>query len=77
MAFDTVNERRSALNIGLFGLLLPMFIPLESDGSNTNDDGENALGYYVGYDYTGAVPPVTSRKVRQRNSLSLRIGIGL
>lgn len=50
MAFETVNERRNALNLGLFGLNNLMFIALDPDGSFSEDDSENALGFYIGLD---------------------------
>ena len=50
MAFDTVNERISALNISTFGLMAGLFIPLQASGAITTDDAENALGWYIGVD---------------------------
>lgn len=50
MSYDTVDERRNAINIATFGMMAALFIPLTPDGTFSEDDGENALGYYIGID---------------------------
>jgi hypothetical protein len=56
MAFDTVDLRRSALNLATFGITSLLFIPLTPDGSFSTDDSENALGFWIGLDVSTAVP---------------------
>lgn len=58
MAFDTVNERISALNISTFGLMAGLFIPLQASGAITTDDAENALGWYIGVSVAVTAPEV-------------------
>lgn len=69
MAFNTINERISALNVATFGVLIGLFIPLQADGDITSDDGENSLGYYI-----GVVPPEPSSGARRSSKLSFNIG---
>lgn len=71
MAFETVNERRNALNLGLFGLMSSLFIPLEPDGSFSDDDGENVLGYYIGLAWTAPIfSPYKNKAVWNRLGFS-------
>lgn len=55
MSYDTVNERRNAINIATFGMMAALFIPLTPDGTFSTDDSENALGFWIGLDVSTEV----------------------